>query len=76
VALHDEHLNLFPSTWNQNFCSCLGTNGGDDVSKEIVRLENASVTYRVRHANSRSLKEVAIKSITTKKGDVEITSAQ
>ena len=42
------------------------------MSKEIVRLENASVTYTVRHANSRSLKEVAIKSITTKKSDVEI----
>jgi ABC-2 type transport system ATP-binding protein len=50
----------------------MGSNRGDDVSKEVVRIENVSVTYTVRHANSRSLKEVAIKSITTKRSDVEV----
>ena len=50
----------------------MGSHCGDDVKREIVRLENISVTYTVRHANSRSLKDLAIKSITTKKSDVQI----
>ncbi len=43
-----------------------------DVMRTLINLENASVTYRIRHGASPTLKETIIRSIKRQKHDVEV----
>jgi ABC-2 type transport system ATP-binding protein len=49
----------------------LAKNGGDDV-KPVVEVKNASVSYKIRHGASPTLKETFLNALKRKSHDVEI----